>query len=75
MTDIELQGKGSVWLMHTMTDRAEEWAEEHIQEDAQMLGSAIAIEHRYVPDIAIAALQAGLSVSLNGVEIMERDLG
>lgn len=46
------------------TDAAAEWCEEHINAEPQL--GAYYAEHRFGPDILLAAHNAGLSVALDG---------
>jgi len=60
--DFIVSGGGSVYLLLPCSDAAQAWADEHLPEDAQHLGRAIAVEHRYISDI-VAGIQAdGLTV-------------
>lgn len=46
------------------TDAGAEWCEEHIY--AEPLAGAYLAEHRYGPDILLAAHNAGLAVAIDG---------
>jgi hypothetical protein len=46
-----------------LTPAAFEWIENHIPEDAQRLGNAIAVEHRYIADIVAGIQGDGLAVA------------
>ncbi len=61
--DFSIEGEGrfcSVYLLRPLTPAAFNWIEEHIPEDAQRLGTAIAVEHRYIGPIAEGILADGL---------------
>ena len=63
--DFLVTGEGpftTVYLLHPLTDAAREWVAEHIPDDAQRLGNAIAVEHRYIRDIVDGARNDGLAV-------------
>jgi hypothetical protein len=51
--DFTVQGRpgDSVFLLCPQTEAASTWIEEHIPSDAMFLGSAVAVEHRYIGDI------------------------
>lgn len=63
--DFEVIGEGpmtTVYLLRPLTDRGAAWIGENIGPDAQFLGDAVAVEHRYIGDI-VQGLQAdGLTV-------------
>jgi hypothetical protein len=64
--DFSIEGEGrlcSVYLLRPLTPAAFDWIEEHIPEDAQRLGNAIAVEHRYIGAIAEGILADGLVVA------------
>src|SRR5712692_2982029 len=61
--DFSIEGEGrscSIYLLRPLTPAAFDWIEEHIPEDAQRLGTAIAVEHRYIGPIAEGILADGL---------------
>lgn len=65
IADFLVTGEGSgttVFLLHPRTDAAREWVADHLPEDAQRLGNAIAVEHRYIGDIVDGARNDGLAV-------------
>jgi predicted thioesterase len=62
IADFLVTGGGTVYLLHPLTDAAREWVAEHLPEDAQRLGNAIAVEHRYIRDIVYGARHDGLAV-------------
>lgn len=62
MSDFILSGGGTVYLLLPVTESAKAWADENLPDDAQMLGSAIAVEHRYVRDIANGIIADGLTI-------------
>ena len=65
IADFLVTGEGpltTVYLLRPLTDAAREWVAEHLPEDAQRLGNAIAVEHRYIRDIVDGARNDGLAV-------------
>lgn len=61
--DVRVQYEGTLVLLHLLTDASREWVEEHVSEDRQMWGDAVAVEPRFVTDL-IAGMQAdGLEVA------------
>jgi hypothetical protein len=64
--DFSIEGEGgfcSVYLLRPLTPAAFEWIEEHIPEDAQRFGNAIAVEHRYIGPLAEGIIADGLAVA------------
>jgi hypothetical protein len=64
--DFSIEGEGrfcSVYLLRPLTPAAFDWIEEHIPEDAQRLGNAIAVEHRFVADVVAGIQSDGLAVA------------
>jgi hypothetical protein len=61
-TDFAVQDEGSIYLLHPLTEAAEEWIAEHIPSDAQYLGKAVAVEHRYIGGIVEGIKADGLTV-------------
>ncbi len=60
--DFSVLGSGTVYLLVPRTQAAREWASEHISSEAQMLGSGIAVEHRYIADIVDGIQADGLTI-------------
>ena len=61
--DFSIEGEGpfcSVYLLRPLTPAAIDWIEQHIPDDAQRLGTAIAVEHRYIGAIAEGIVADGL---------------
>ena len=54
MTDLYVQNEGSIFLLHPLTKLGEQWINEHIPGEAQKLGKAVVVEHRYIGDIGTA---------------------
>jgi len=49
--DFLVSGGGTVYLLRPISTEAKAWVETHIPDDAQWLGEAVAVEHRYIADI------------------------
>jgi hypothetical protein len=61
-TDFELQDEGSIYLLRPLTGEAAEWLEEHIEQNRQMFGTAVVVEHRYIADIVRGIRDDGLEL-------------
>lgn len=61
-TDIEVFHEGSIFLFTPKTLRAAEWLEEHIDPEATRFGAGVVVEPRYVADLTLGLLDAGLIV-------------
>lgn len=62
MADLQITNHGSVFLLRALTEAGEAWVADHIGADAATFGGAIAVEHRFIADIAAGALDDGLEV-------------
>ena len=62
--DVEITGGGSLYLFLLLTDQAREWVEEYVSRDRQMLGTGLAVEHRYAAALAEGMQADGLVVEL-----------
>ena len=58
--DFEIFGGGTVYLLHPLTDKAHECVAEYLPADPVRLGDAVAIEWRYIGEIASGAIDDGL---------------
>ncbi len=65
MADLNITNHGSIFLLHPLTEAGEEWISEHIPEDAQRHGNAVAVEHRFIEDIAYGDAEE-ISVTVEG---------
>lgn len=63
MCDVQFHDHGSVWIAVPLTAAARDWMDEHIPEDAPWFGSGLAIEHRFVGDIAQGMADDGLQIT------------
>jgi hypothetical protein len=62
MPDFTFSFHGSLWLLTPLSQNAIRWIEEHLSEDAQVLGHSIAVEPRYVDPIVAGIEGDGLTV-------------
>lgn len=53
----------SVYLVRPHTDGAREWLTARVPEDAQWLGGALAVEHRFIQEIHDGIVEAGMRVA------------
>jgi hypothetical protein len=63
--DFSIEGEGrfcAVYLLRPLTPAAFDWLDEHIPEDTQRLGTAVAVERRYIGPIAEHIVADGLMV-------------
>ena len=60
--DFTLENHGSIFLMRPRTKRAAAWLDDTAPEDAQFFANALAIEPRYVPNVAAAARGEGFTI-------------
>lgn len=63
MADFLFENHGSIWLVRPQNEEARQHLEDHTAEDAQWLGNALAVEHRYVPGLAEGLNNEGYSVA------------
>jgi hypothetical protein len=61
--DVRVWGGGSVYMLRPQSDAAKAWFDAHLDvESWQMLGDAVAVEHRFYPAIVRGLINDGLSV-------------
>ena len=65
--DVRVVGGGTIFLFLLLSDRARCWVEEHVSPDHQMLGSGLAVEHRYAQALAAGMQEDGLVLTCEGV--------
>jgi hypothetical protein len=63
-TDVAISGSGTIYLFHLLTEAARDWVDGHVSEDRQVFGTALAVEHRYVADLAQGMRADGLGVTV-----------
>ena len=59
-TDILFENHGSLFLLRPVSPAGQTWLDENIADDALTIGGAVACEIRYVEDIFLGAVGAGL---------------
>jgi len=64
MTDLSFERHGTLWLMHSHSERGNDWIVNHIPGDAMTFGEGVVIESRFVQDIVFGAMTDGLSVEV-----------
>ena len=62
--DVELELHGTINLLRPLTPKAKSWIDEHIPDEAQWFGAALAVEPRYCPDIVAGMIDDGLAVHI-----------
>lgn len=64
ITDVDLmvENHGSIYLVRPMTERGIDWLKRTAPADAQFMGSAMAVEHRYIEGVIATANDDGLVV-------------
>ena len=58
--DLYVQNEGTIFLLHPVSASGHSWCEENLDQEAQRLGKAYAVEHRYISDIVDGARRDGL---------------
>ena len=58
--DVLVNNVGTLYTFCPLTLRAEEWIEDHVQDDAQWFGHALIVEHRHALGLAQGMKDAGL---------------
>lgn len=64
--DYKATNYGSLWLIEPLTPQATEWLNEHLGEDAQRYGNAVAVEPRYVSGLVERLRAEGFDVEYTG---------
>lgn len=60
--DVRVENHGSIVLLRPISDLADVWIDEHIDDEAQRYSGAIVVEPRYVDDIISGMEEGGLTV-------------
>ena len=61
--DIHVDGGGTIYMVTPITQLAKEWVEQHLSlEGWQWLGSAFAVEHRFIANLVQGMRADGLRV-------------
>jgi hypothetical protein len=61
-TDVRFTNHGSIWLAQPLSAAADDWIADNIPDAAAWFGGALAIEPRYVGDIAQGMADDGLQI-------------
>ena len=62
--DYTLTNQGSIYLLQPHTPQASAHIHGHVQSDAQWLGDALVVEHRYALDLALRLNEDGFTVRI-----------
>lgn len=60
--DLLVYGGGTLYTLHAVSRRGQRWIGAHIADDAPRLGTAVAVEHRFIRYIVLGARADGLEV-------------
>lgn len=60
--DFTIENCASVILLRPLTPAAKQWLTDHMPDDAQYFGDAVAIEPRYLEDVVDGLTNDGLTV-------------
>jgi len=60
--DFEVENHGTIYLLRPLTAIADEWVDANLPEDAQHVGTAVVVEHRYIAGIVAGIRDDGLRV-------------
>jgi len=60
MKDFRVTYHGSICLVHSDTKRAQRWIAEHVNDEAQFMGFALAVEPRYIENLREGMILDGL---------------
>lgn len=63
VVDLKVENHGSIFLLRPVSSTGQDWIDEHVDPEAQTLGNAVAVEHRYIRDIVEGAMEDGLVVA------------
>jgi hypothetical protein len=66
--DVIVTGDGlsSIWLVRPTNDRTRLWLANHLEDGAQWIGGAVAVEQRFIPDLTAGLQAAGFHVRFKG---------
>jgi len=59
----ELDDHGSIVLVRPLTDDVRAWLDEHVEEDAQWWGGALAVQPDYVVPLVGALMDEGFAIA------------
>jgi hypothetical protein len=61
--DALVSGHGSIYLVRPVSEAAETWIDDNVQDDAQWFGHSLAVEHRYILDLIDGMQASGLNLA------------
>lgn len=61
-SDFMVKDEGTIWLFYPLSERADQWVQDNVQDDAQFFGTALVVEHRYAPGLILGIEADGLEV-------------
>jgi hypothetical protein len=64
--DFRIMDHGSIKLLFPDSDAAKAWVAENVAEDHQTYAGGIVVEPRYIEDLTIGLLDAGMTGTLDG---------
>lgn len=71
MIDFLINGGGTVYIVTPQTPEAREWLDDNVvHAETIWFAGGIAVEHRYIEELAAGILEAGFTVELNGEELV-----
>jgi len=60
--DCQIENHGTIFLFRLLTDAARQFVALNVQDDAQFVGSALVVEHRFAWDLAQGMMAQGLQL-------------
>ena len=64
MLDVRVEDQGTIVLFTPESDDGSAWMDDNVYaEDWQFIGSGVAVEHRYAPDLVAGMIGDGLALS------------
>ena len=61
--DLHLDNHGTISVLYPATPAADSWVEDHLPAAAIFWGTGVVIEHRFVRDIVVGIVEAGLAIA------------
>ena len=75
MTDFQINGSGTVYMLSPLTDESKSWVEENVNVPDYASADNVPVEHRYIEDVTLGILNDGLTALINGQEAYIGDDG
>ncbi len=60
--DVYIENQGAIFLVRPVSAAALAWISEYVADDAHWFGNALAVEHRFIADLVLGMIAAGLQV-------------